>query len=646
MPIQEVRTIPDIRERSDRPKDKQPKHQVASTVQRQMVQKFVKELNDSAKQPDRSDSAEHTATEQVETTAREIVHEAVQLPRSFSRQATHAETPEHLQPERACIAAPNTGYAAATHGRLCAPDRTPLPRSTPTPTPQEQGRRAYIQQAAKAAATPPITPESPQERPAPAVPTRENVPRQNLQSPRQRTEDIRTRPESRTPQSAPAPAPQEQGRRAYIQQAAKAAAAPPITPESPQEHPAPVVPTLENVPRQVPKRTPVSAQTIYDCALSQMHHSTLHPQHHKSLGGVHLYGKQRNPAQKKRPRRIFTQSHQKFVLRKIFPSVNRRASVKSQRSRSCVRDCRLNRRQRKRRTFGISSRLVHGRRATLNLLTRVGRTTYPRTHVDVPPHDLPPTPQKQARKIFAEKQAQLSRSIHRIYPSTRIGCPQFHRSCPFRTCLRSRQSVSRSRLAAANRPHLSSHQAPAQAPPAEQPPAIREKPKPNAAPRRSPGVAFLFDKRYGADQRTKGSAKTSVSKIDTKRARKAATQDAQRKMLKRATTARPEQPPQPQKKLGEAAAKAVKELISALLPVGWRHGAFSSCFPSSLSRARSWHRRWGFSLPTSRRQTTPFHWQRPSRKFKVSTMQNWSACKTVIMCPSRLSDRPRIGARS
>ena len=117
------------------------------------------------------------------------------------------------------------------------------------------------------------------------------------------------------------------------------------------------------------RKHPVSAQTIYDCALSQMHHSTLHPQHHKSLGGVHLYGKQRNPTQKKRPRRIFTQSHQKFVLRKIFPSVNRRASVKSQRSRSCVTRCRLSRRQRKRRTFGISSRLVHGRRATLSLLT-------------------------------------------------------------------------------------------------------------------------------------------------------------------------------------------------------------------------------------------------------------------------------------
>ena len=77
----EVTTIPDIRERNDRPKDKQPKHRTASAVQRQMVQKFVKELNDSAKQSDRSDSAERTATEQVETTAREIAREAVQLPR-------------------------------------------------------------------------------------------------------------------------------------------------------------------------------------------------------------------------------------------------------------------------------------------------------------------------------------------------------------------------------------------------------------------------------------------------------------------------------------------------------------------------------------------------------------------------------------
>ncbi len=92
----EVIPIPDIRERNDRPKDKQPKHQAASTLQRQMVQKFVKELNDSTKQSDRSDSAERTATEQVETTAREIIREAAQ----FSRKAHHRTNAPHTRPGR------------------------------------------------------------------------------------------------------------------------------------------------------------------------------------------------------------------------------------------------------------------------------------------------------------------------------------------------------------------------------------------------------------------------------------------------------------------------------------------------------------------------------------------------------------------
>ena len=83
-----MRIIPDIRERNERPKNKQPKHQTPPTVQRQMVQKFVKELNDSTRQSDRSDSAETTATEQVETAAREIVHEAVQLPRRAIQYST------------------------------------------------------------------------------------------------------------------------------------------------------------------------------------------------------------------------------------------------------------------------------------------------------------------------------------------------------------------------------------------------------------------------------------------------------------------------------------------------------------------------------------------------------------------------------
>ena len=111
----EVTTIPDIRERNDRPKDKQPKHQAVSIVQRQMVQRFVKELNDSANQPDRSDSAERTATEQVETTTREIVHEAVQQRiRGFFRKCTAGAI---------CPAAPRAGITARTNRRATHPAR-------------------------------------------------------------------------------------------------------------------------------------------------------------------------------------------------------------------------------------------------------------------------------------------------------------------------------------------------------------------------------------------------------------------------------------------------------------------------------------------------------------------------------------------
>ena len=152
--------IPDIRERNDRPKDRQPKHQVTSTVQRQMVQKFVKELNDSAKQPDRSDSAECTATEQVETTAREIVHEAIQFPRRVLQRPDTKESTDSSTETRP----PHT--PKPTHQRADAPRTRPEPQhpqSTPAAVPQEQARRAYVQQTAKTATpAPPITSEQPQ----------------------------------------------------------------------------------------------------------------------------------------------------------------------------------------------------------------------------------------------------------------------------------------------------------------------------------------------------------------------------------------------------------------------------------------------------------------------------------------------------
>lgn len=103
----------------------------------------------------------------------------------------------------------------------------------------------------------------------------------------------------------------------------------------------------------------------------------------------------------------------------------------------------------------------------------------------------------------------------------------------------------------------------------EQPPAIREKPKANAALREK------FQR--GVDIRTrdteqistpKAQQKTSVSKTATKQARKAATQDAQRKMLKKSNNRAVRATAAAAKKLAEAAAKAVKELISALASLG------------------------------------------------------------------------------
>ena len=567
MPIQEVRTIPDIRERNDRPKEKQTKHQVASTVQRQMVQKFVKELNDSAKQPDRSDSAEHTATEQVETTAREIAHEAVQLPRSFSRQATHAETPEHLQPEQPTYPRQTLDTPRQrTETVRTRPDT--LLRSTPTPTPQEQGRRAYIQQAAKAAAIPTITPESPQERPTPAVPTRENVPRQNLQSPRQRTEDIRTRPESRTPQSAPAPAPQEQGRRAYIQQTAKAAAASPITPESPQEHPAPVVPTLENVPRQVPETPRFRADDIRLRPESDAPQHTSSPAPQELGRRAFVRQAKKSHAEKTPAKDIHTEPPEIRIAEDLPerepPRIREKPTITELRDEMPVEPTP----EKAPNVRHIKQAGTWTPRNAEPSNRKVELLTHERT-VGVPPHDLPPTPQAQAREIFAEKQAQLSQnpSIESIYPPEPAAPvpPQLPVSdAPATTPKRQPVTVGSSKSA----PPVQ-QSAPTQAPSTEQLPAIREKPKPNAAPReKSRRGVSIRTKDTEQISTPKAQSKTSVSKIDTKRARKAATQDAQRKMLKKSNSRAARAAVAAAKKLGEAAAKATKELIDALIALG------------------------------------------------------------------------------
>ena len=471
----EVTTIPDIRERNDRPKDKQPKHRTASAVQRQMVQKFVKELNDSAKQSDRSGSAETTATEQVETTAREIAREAVQLPRRAIQHPARKESTDssaNAQPEQ----------SVQPHH---APE-SKQPQSTLTPAPQEQARRAYVRQTAKAATTaPPITPEQSQSQHSTVTaPSAENA--------------LRTRPEPQRPQSAPAPTPQEQGRCAYVRRAKKSraektSALDHLHTEQPEIRLADSAPQKE-VPaiREKPKAPEIRSQV----------HSKTTPAKPSTI------------RHEKQPDAWTPRSSAAPVMRGKEQSIRERPAVTQA-------------------------------------------------------HDLPPVPQEQARQAFIEKQAQFSQnpSIESIYSSEPAAPipPQLPVSdAPATTPKRQPVTVGSSK----STPPVQ-QSAPTQAPSTEQLPAIREKPKSNAAPREK--------SQRGVDIRTrdteqisapKAQSKTPASKTATKRARKAATQDAQRKMLQKSNNRAARAAAAAAKKLAEAAAKAVKELISALASLG------------------------------------------------------------------------------
>ena len=486
----EVTTILDIRERNDHLKDKQPKHQAASTVQRQMVQKFVKELGDSAKQPDHSDSAERTATEQVETTAREIVHETVQLPRHAIQHPARRESADssaNVQPEQPAQPhhAPESPRERTDAPRT-RPDATP-PQSTPTPAPQEQARRAYVQQTAKEAApAPAITPEQPCEQLA--APLTENTPRQ-------RTNDIRTRTEPKQPQSASTTTPQEQGRRAYVQRAKKSRAEKPSARDNLYTKQPEIRLADDLLEREPP---PIREK----------------PDILESRGQV-----QSEAA----PAKPFAVRHVKqpdtWTPRSVAAPVMR-GKEQSVRERSAVTSA----------------------------------------------HDLPSVPQEQARQTFVEKQAQLSQnpSIESIYPSEPAApiLPQPPVSDAPVITPESQPVTAGSSKPASPAPR------PVQ-PPAEQPPAIREKPKPNAAPRERPPRGVNIRTRDTEQiSAPKAAPKASASKTATKRARKAATQDAQRKMLKKSNNRATRAVVAAAKKLAEADAKAVKELISALASLG------------------------------------------------------------------------------
>lgn len=441
-------------------------------------------------QSKRSESAEQIATEQVETVACEIIHKAVQLPcRAIQHPARKesADSSANSQPEQSDQ--PHH-VPESPRERTDAPRTRPdaPPQSTPTPAPQEQARCAHGQQTTKTVTTaPPITPERSQpQRPTVSAPSAENALRQ-------RTDDLRTRSESKQPQSVSTPMPQEQGQRAYVRQVKKSRA-------------------------------------------------------EKTSAWDHLYTEQPGI----RLADDLPESEPLPIREKSDIPENRgqAQSETAPAKPSAVRHVK-------------QPGAWTPRREALPITRSKGQTIRERP-TGTPAHDPLPTLPEQPRQAFVEKQAQLSQnpSIESIYPSEPAApiLPQPPISeAP--TITPERQSVT----AGSGKSAPPVQPPPTQDPPAEQPPAIREKPKANAALREK------FQR--GVDIRTrdteqistpKAQQKTSVSKTATKQARKAATQDAQRKMLKKSNNRAVRATAAAAKKLAESAAKAVKELISAL----------------------------------------------------------------------------------
>ena len=515
-----------------------------------MVQKFVKELNDSANQPDRSDSVERTATEQVETTAREIVHEAVQLPRRAIQHPARKElagSSANAQPEQ----------SDQPHQRAEVPrtrQESRQPQSVPTPAPQDQARRAYVQQVARDAAS--ATSEQLWEcQGSPSASLTENTLRQ-------RTEDVRTRPDPKQPQSASAPTPQEQVRRVYVQQAAKEGApAPSIMPEQPRErHVVRSAPLTENTPRQ---RT----EDVRTHSAPKQRQSAPTAQEQGRRAYVKRAKKSRAEKSSARDNLYTEQAEIRLaddMPQSATPPIRERPTITELRGEP-----------RPEPTPENASNVQHIKQTG----TWTPRSTEPYSRGIEQPirerpavtraHDLPPTPKEQARQAFAEKQAQLSQnpSIESIYPSEAAApVPPQPPVSEAHTITLERQTVTAGSSKSAPPVQPS---APTQTSPTEQPPTIREKPKPNTAPRERPQHSISIRTRDTEQiSAPKAAPKATASKTATKRARKTATQDAQRKMLKKSNIRATRAAAAAAKKLAEAAAKAVKELISALASLG------------------------------------------------------------------------------
>lgn len=451
-------------------------------------------------------------------------------------------TSEQPQPQHTTVTMPSVENTPRQHTEDVRPRLEPKqPQSAPAPTPQEQARRIYVQQVAREAATAlPITSEQP--RPQHTTVTAPSV----ENTPRQRADDVRTRSEPKQPQSAPAPAPQERGRRAYVQRTAQTAAtAPSVMPEPPQECHA--VPLTENMPRQRTNdvRTRPEAKQAQSVPASATQEK-----------GRRAYVKRAKKSRAEKPSardNLYTEQPEILpadsVPQEGTPSIREKPKAPEIRGQAQSEAIPV-----------TPSTVRHVKqpdtwtpRSAAAPVMRSKEQSVREQPAVTPAQDLPPTPQAQARQAFAEKQAQRSQnpSIESIYPS------EPDAPVPPQPPVSDAPAITPER-----------QPAPLQAPPAEQPPAIREKPKPNAAPRERPqrGISIRTrdTERISAP---KAQSKTAVSKIDTKRARKAATQDAQRKMLQKSNK-RAAKAAAATKKLAEAAAKAVKELISALASLG------------------------------------------------------------------------------
>ena len=204
--------------------------------------------------------------------------------------------------------------------------------------------------------------------------------------------------------------------------------------------------------------------------------------------------RQRNLAQRNRLRGIiFIRSSLKSGLRIVLRRKKFRRFVKSRKHRKSAVKYIPKPHQQNRPLFAMKSSRMHGHHAARLLQLCAARSSLfvsgQRSHGRTtcrPRHRS--RPDKPLRK---NKRSSLK--IHPSNPSIHPNrLPLFHRSCLFRKRPRSRRSASRSRLAAANRPHLSSHQH--QRTPHQWsscPPSVKNR---NRTPHRekNPGAALIF----------------------------------------------------------------------------------------------------------------------------------------------------------